>query len=136
LFHRAPEADVLPECRRSGVAFIPYFPLASGLLTGKYRKGQPLPEKSRGKDAWGPSVFTDPNLDIVESLIRFAASQGRSLLELAVSWLATQAAVASVIAGATTPEQAKMNAGAAGWRLSKADLAEIDTIVSRELSDH
>jgi aryl-alcohol dehydrogenase-like predicted oxidoreductase len=132
LFHRAPEADVLPECRRSGVAFIPYFPLASGLLTGKYRKGQPLPEKSRGKDAWGPGVFTDHNLNIVESLIRFASSQGRSLLELAVSWLATQAAVASVIAGATTPEQAKTNAGAAGWRLSKADLAEIDTIVSRE----
>jgi aryl-alcohol dehydrogenase-like predicted oxidoreductase len=132
LFHRAPEADVLPECRRSGVAFVPYFPLASGLLTGKYRKGQPLPEKSRGKDAWGPSVFTDHNLNIVESLIRFASSQGRSLLELAVSWLATQAAVVSVIAGATTPEQAKTNAGAAGWRLTKADLAEIDTIVSRE----
>jgi aryl-alcohol dehydrogenase-like predicted oxidoreductase len=132
LFHRAPEADVLPECRRSGVAFIPYFPLASGLLTGKYRKGQPLPEKSRGKDAWGPSVFTDRNMDVVESLIRFASSQGRSLLELAVSWLATQAAVASVIAGATTPEQAKTNAGAAGWRLTNADLAEIDTIVSRE----
>jgi aryl-alcohol dehydrogenase-like predicted oxidoreductase len=132
LFHRATEADVLPECRRSGVAFIPYFPLASGLLTGKYRKGQPLPEKSRGKDAWGPSVFTDHNLNIVESLIHFASSQGRSLLELAVSWLATQAAVASVIAGATTPEQAKTNAGAAGWRLTKADLAEIDTIVSRE----
>jgi aryl-alcohol dehydrogenase-like predicted oxidoreductase len=132
LFHRAPEADVLPECRRSGVAFIPYFPLASGLLTGKYRKGQPLPEKSRGKDAWGPSVFTDRNMDVVESLIRFASSQGRSLLELAVSWLATQASVASVIAGATTPEQAKTNAGAAGWRLTNADLAEIDTIVSRE----
>jgi aryl-alcohol dehydrogenase-like predicted oxidoreductase len=132
LFHRAPEADVLPECRRSGVAFIPYFPLASGLLTGKYRKGQPLPEKSRGKDAWGPGVFTDRNLDIVESLIRFASSHGRSLLELAVSWLATQAAVASVIAGATTPEQAKTNAAAAGWRLTKSELAEIDTIVSQE----
>src|SRR5882757_8796944 len=84
LFHRAPEADVLPECKRLGLAFIPYFPLANGLLTGKYRKGQPLPENSRGKDAWGPSVFTERNLDIVESLTAFAASRRHSLLELAV----------------------------------------------------
>jgi aryl-alcohol dehydrogenase-like predicted oxidoreductase len=129
LFHRAPESDVLPECRKSGIAFIPYFPLANGLLTGKYRKGQPLPENSRGKDAFGPSVFTDRNLDVVESLLRFAALHGRSLLELAVSWLAAQDPVASVIAGAKTPEQAKMNAGAAGWRLTKAELAEVDEIV-------
>lgn len=133
LFHRAPEADVLPECRRSGIAFIPYFPLANGLLTGKYRKGQPLPENSRGKDAWGPSVFTDRNLDIVESLIEFASSHGHSLLELAVSWLAAQDAVASVIAGAKTPEQAKMNASAAGWQLTKAELAEIDDIVLQKV---
>ncbi len=129
LFHRAPEADVLPECKRLGIAFIPYFPLANGLLTGKYRKGRPLPENSRGKDAWGPIVFTDRNLDIVESLIRFASGHGRSLLELAVSWLAVQDTVASVIAGAKTPEQAKTNAAAAGWRLTKAERAEIDEIV-------
>jgi aryl-alcohol dehydrogenase-like predicted oxidoreductase len=129
LFHRAPEADVLPECKRSGVAFIPYFPLANGLLTGKYRKGQPLPENSRGKDAFGPTVFTDRNLDIVESLLRFAALHGHSLLELGVSWLAAQDAVASVIAGARTPEQAKTNAVAAAWKLTKAELAEVDEIV-------
>jgi aryl-alcohol dehydrogenase-like predicted oxidoreductase len=129
LFHRAPEADVLPECKRSGIAFIPYFPLANGLLTGKYRKGKPLPENSRGKDAFGPSVFTDRNLDIVESLIDFASAHGRSLLELAVSWLAAQPAVASVIAGSKTPEQAKVNAAAAEWRLTQAELAEIDEIV-------
>jgi aryl-alcohol dehydrogenase-like predicted oxidoreductase len=129
LFHRAPEADVLPECRKSGIAFIPYFPLANGLLTGKYRKGQPLPENSRGKDAFGPTVFTDRNLEVVESLIRFSALHGHSLLELAVSWLAAQDAVASVIAGAKTPEQARMNAGAANWKLSKAELAEVDEIV-------
>jgi aryl-alcohol dehydrogenase-like predicted oxidoreductase len=129
LFHRAPEADVLPECKKSGIAFIPYFPLANGLLTGKYRKGQPLPENSRGKDAFGPTVFTDRNLDIVESLLRFAALHGHSLLELGISWLAAQEPVASVIAGARTPEQAKMNAGAAGWRLTKAELAEVDEIV-------
>jgi aryl-alcohol dehydrogenase-like predicted oxidoreductase len=129
LFHRAPEADVLPECKRSGIAFIPYFPLANGLLTGKYRKGQPLPENSRGKDAFGPTVFTDRNLDIVESLLRFSGLHGHSLLELAVSWLAAQETVASVIAGARTPEQAKMNAAAASWQLTKAELAEVDEIV-------
>ena len=129
LFHRAPEADVLPECKRLGISFIPYFPLANGLLTGKYRKGHPPPENSRGKDGFGPTVFTDRNLDIVESLIRFAAQHGHSLLELAVSWLAAQDTVASVIAGARTPEQAKMNAGAASWKLTKSELAEVDEIV-------
>jgi len=129
LVHRAPEADVIPECQRQGLAFIPYFPLANGLLTGKYRKGKPLPESSRGKDAWGPSVFTDQNLDIVESLIGFASSRGHSLLELAVSWLAAQPTVASVIAGAKTPEQAKANAASAGWHLTKEELAQVDAIV-------
>jgi aryl-alcohol dehydrogenase-like predicted oxidoreductase len=129
LFHRAPEADVLPECKKSGIAFIPYFPLANGLLTGKYRKGQPLPENSRGKDGFGPTVFTERNLDVVEALLRFAALHKHSLLELAISWLAAQDTVATVIAGAKTPDQAKMNAGAAGWRLTKAELAEVDEIV-------
>jgi aryl-alcohol dehydrogenase-like predicted oxidoreductase len=131
LFHRAPEADVLPECKNSGIAFIPYFPLANGLLTGKYRKGQPLPENSRGKDAWGPTVFTESNLDIVESLMEFALSHGRSLLELAISWLAAQPTVVSVIAGAKTAEQVETNAASACWRLTQAELAEINNIVSR-----
>jgi aryl-alcohol dehydrogenase-like predicted oxidoreductase len=131
LFHRAPEVDVLPECKNSGIAFIPYFPLANGLLTGKYRKGQPLPENSRGKDAWGPTVFTDGNLDIVESLLEFALSHGRSLLELAISWLAAQPTVVSVIAGAKTPKQVETNAASAGWPLTQAELAEINNIVSR-----
>jgi aryl-alcohol dehydrogenase-like predicted oxidoreductase len=129
LVHRAPESDVIPECKRENLAFIPYFPLANGLLTGKYRKGKPLPESSRGKDAWGPSVFTDQNLDIVESLIGFASSRGHSLLELAVSWLAAQPTVASVIAGAKTPEQAKANGVSAGWHLTKEELAQVDAIV-------
>jgi len=129
LLNRAAEAEVLPECKREGLAFIPYFPLANGLLTGKYRKGQPSPEHSRGKDAWGPSVFTDSNLDLVESLSSFASSRGHSLLELAVSWLAAQECVVSVIAGAKTPEQAKANAAAANWNLSQEELAKIDEIV-------
>lgn len=129
LLNRAAEAEVLPECKREGIAFIPYFPLANGLLTGKYRKGQPVPEHSRGKDGWGPKVFTDSNLELVESLYSFASSRGHSLLELAVSWLAAQDGVASVIAGAKTPEQVKANAVAASWALSNEELAQIDAIV-------
>jgi aryl-alcohol dehydrogenase-like predicted oxidoreductase len=129
LFHREPESGVLHASKKAGIAFIPYFPLANGLLTGKYRQGQPLPEHSRGKDAWGPSMFTDNNLEIVESLIDFASAHGHSLLELGISWLAAQDPVVSVIAGARTPEQARLNARAAGWHLTKAELAEIDNIV-------
>lgn len=129
LLNRTAEAEVLPECKRQGIAFIPYFPLANGLLTGKYRKGQSSPENSRGKDGWGPSVFTDSNLDLVESLHSFASSHGHSLLELAISWLATQDCVPSVIAGAKTPQQAIANAAAANWKLSKEELAQIDEIV-------
>jgi aryl-alcohol dehydrogenase-like predicted oxidoreductase len=129
LIHREPEAELLPECRRTGTTFTPYFPLENGLLTGKYRKGQPLPEHSRAKDAWGPTVFTDKNLDLVESLIRLASSKGHTLLELAVSWLASQEGIVSVIAGAKSPEQVRANAAAGGWKMTRADLAEIDAIV-------
>jgi aryl-alcohol dehydrogenase-like predicted oxidoreductase len=129
MVHREPEAEVIPECVRSGIAFLPYFPLANGLLTGKYRRGQPHPEGSRAHDGWGPKVFTDENLARVESLAGFAAAHGHTMLELAVSWLAAQPAVASVIAGAKTPEQVRANASAAGWRLAPAELAAIDAIL-------
>src|SRR5262245_40664236 len=76
LMKREPEADILPECGRTGVAFLPYFPLANGLLTGKYRKGQPFPKSSRAKDSFGPKVFTDENLERTERLITFAESRG------------------------------------------------------------
>ena len=131
LMHREPEAGVIPECVREGIAFIPYFPLANGLLTGKYRRGQPHPEGSRAQAGFGPKVFTDRNLALVESLARFAESRGHAMLELAVSWLAVQPAVASVIAGAKTPEQVKANASAASWRLSEADLEGIEAILSQ-----
>ena len=122
LVHREPETDVLPECVRAGVAFIPYFPLANGLLTGKYRRGQPVPEGSRAQAGFGPKVFTDANLALVESLSELASARGHTMLELAVSWLAAQPAVASVIAGAKTPEQVKANASAGVWRLTAEDL--------------
>src|SRR5436190_98445 len=118
LLHREPEKDVLPECARLGLAFLPYFPLASGLLTGKYAKGVAPPKGTRMQMAWAASGLTDKNLAIVETLRAIAARSGRSMLELAFSWLLRNETVASVIAGATKPEQVRANAGAAGWQLS------------------
>jgi aryl-alcohol dehydrogenase-like predicted oxidoreductase len=132
LLQREPEREVLAECERLGLAFLPYFPLASGLLTGKYRRGRPPPRGSR-IEAGGRfgDLLAEPNLEVVEKLIAFAEARGRTLLELAISWLLSRPQVASVIAGATSPEQVATNAKAAGWRLTPAELAEIDTIVPR-----
>jgi aryl-alcohol dehydrogenase-like predicted oxidoreductase len=130
MLHREPEADVLPECERSGIAFLPFFPLANGLLTGKYRLGAKLPSGSRGDAGWGPKVFTDENLALVEKLIAFASARGRTILELAFSWLLAKPAVASVIAGATSPEQVKANASATGWTLTDAELAQVNSILT------
>ena len=124
---------MLPECARTGVGFLPYFPLANGLLTGKYRKGEPFPDSSRAKDAFGPKVFTAANLERAEALTAFARSRRRSLLELAFSWLAARPQVSSVIAGAKTPEQVRANSAAASWKLTAADLAELDKNHHREI---
>ena len=130
LFHREPETNgVLPECERRRLAFLPYFPLASGLLTAKYREGKKLPEGSRAADGWGPKVFTEQNLAIVELLIEFAESEGHTILELALSWLLSHKPVASVVAGASKPEQVRANAKAADWQLAADDLAQIDAIM-------
>jgi aryl-alcohol dehydrogenase-like predicted oxidoreductase len=133
LINRQPESGVLAECERSGVAFIPYFPLANGLLTGKYRKGQPVPEGTRLASGPPSRLVTDENLDLVERLVAFSESRGHTLLELAFSWLLSRPTVASVIAGATRPEQVHANAAAANWTLSDADLRELDTILPRPL---
>ncbi len=130
MLSRGPEPEVLPQCQRSAIAFIPYFPLANGMLTGKYRKGQPLPAGTRGADGWGPKVFTPENLDRVETLIQFAESQGHTLLELAMSWLAAQPAVASIIAGAKSVEQVRQNAAAAGWRLTPEQRHKLHQILN------
>ena len=130
LLKREPAAEVLPECARTGVGFLPYFPLANGLLTGKYRKGKPFPESSRGKDKFGPRIFTPENLDRVEALIAFAESRSHSLLELAFSWLAARPEVCSIIAGAKTPDQVRANSVAASWKLTPEDLAQLDRILA------
>ena len=129
MLHRDPENGVLQECERRGIAFIPYFPLANGLLTGKYRRGQAPPRDSRATAGFGPKVFTEENLELVERLIDFAASRGHSLLELAFGWLLARRPVASVIAGARTPEQVRANAEAVSWTVSPEDMAEIDRLL-------
>ena len=130
LLHRETEQDVLPECKRLGIAFVPYFPLANGLLTGKYRRGQAAPAGSRLDSSRGERLLTEENLAVVERLIEFSASRGHTILELAFSWLLRLPTVASVIAGATSPEQARSNAAAAGWDLTHAELAEVDALMT------
>ncbi len=131
LLHRDPEAEILPLCKSLGMAFIPYFPLASGMLTGKYRKGQPPPPGSRLAEGRHADLFNAHNLEIVERLMAFSEERGHTILELAFSWLLHRPAVASVIAGATKPEQAKANAAAAEWALSDAELAAIDELIAK-----
>lgn len=130
LLHREPEDAVLAECERQGLGFLPFFPLKSGLLTGKYRKGAPIPEGTRvAKFERYRQLLTDENLDKVEALIDFAESRGHTLLELAFSWLLAHGVVSSVIAGATSAPQVRANAGAAAWKLSSGDLEEIDLLL-------
>jgi aryl-alcohol dehydrogenase-like predicted oxidoreductase len=129
LMHREPESEVLPEARKLGIAFIPYFPLHNGLLTGKYHTSHALPEGSRGKDSFGPKIFTRENIALAEALEKLAVSRGHTLLQLGMSWLAAQPGVASVIAGAKTTEQVKANAAAAGWGLTPEDLEEVDRVL-------
>ncbi len=130
LVHREPEHEVLAECERQGLAFLPYFPLASGVLTGKYRRAAPDPANTRltGTPSSGGRFLNERSRATAEALAAFAAARGHSLLELAFSWLLRRRPVASVIAGAMTPEQVRANAGAAGWRLTADELAEIDRL--------
>src|ERR1041385_7548527 len=123
LLERDAEAGVLPRCAELGVGFIPYFPLASGLLTGKYRRGEAPPSGSRLEDRG--EALSNEAFDELDRLEAFAEARGRSILEVAIAGLASQPAVASVIAGATRPEQVTQNAGAGDWELSENELAEL-----------
>lgn len=130
LLHREPEREVLPECERQGLAFLPFFPLASGILTGKYRRGAPAPTGTRlsANSGLADLFLNDRNLATAEALAAFAERRGHSLLELAFSWLLRHRVVPSVIAGAMSPEQVRANVAAAGWRLSAEELAEVDRL--------
>jgi aryl-alcohol dehydrogenase-like predicted oxidoreductase len=125
------EADLVPALEHYGVGLLPFFPLASGLLTGKYRRGEAAPEGSR-LQAWGrESALTDDVFDVVEKLEAFAAERDITLLDVAIGGLAGQPAVASVIAGATSPEQVKKNVAAGNWSPSAADIAALDELTTR-----
>ena len=130
LLVREIERELIPAARARGMGVLPYFPLASGLLTGKYRRGAPPPPGTRMAKLprHADDFMTERNWRIVGALEEFAARRGRSMLELAFSWLLRDGVVASVIAGATSPAQVEQNIRAAGWVLTAEDLAEIDRI--------
>lgn len=123
---RAIEGDLLPVCRANGVRILPYYPIARGLLTGKYHRGKAAPKGSRLEGALSGADFAT-----LEALEAFASARGHTLLDLAMSWLGSMPETASVIAGATRPEQLAQNAAAASWRMTAEERSEIDRIVSR-----
>jgi len=124
------EDDLVPALEQYGIGLLPFFPLASGLLTGKYRRGQAPPNGSRIQ-AWGrESLLTDATFDVVEGLEAFAASRSVGLLDVAIGGLAAQPAVASVIAGATSAAQVVANVAAGNWQPSLQDLAELDELTA------
>lgn len=130
LLHREPEGVVLGTCQELEIAFLPYFPLASGLLTGKYRQAREAPAGTRIADMeYFKRSATPEKLERVEALARFTQSRGRRLVDLTISWLLVHPVVASVIAGATSAEQVKRNVQGASWSLSPDDLAEVDAMV-------
>jgi aryl-alcohol dehydrogenase-like predicted oxidoreductase len=125
------ERDLVPALDEYGIGLLPYYPLANGLLSGKYRRGEAAPAGSRIQ-AWGrESELTDDTFDVLEALESFAASRGVGLLDVAIGGLAAQPAVASVIAGATSAQQVETNVAAAGWRLAAEDMDEIDRLTAK-----
>jgi aryl-alcohol dehydrogenase-like predicted oxidoreductase len=130
LLNRGDEREVIPECRRLGLAYLPFFPLASGMLTGKYTKGE-APASGTRMQRWGTrasGLLSDQNFEVVDALSAWAASHDHSLLELAFAWLIEKPVIPSVIAGATKADQVRANAAAADWRLSAEEAAEVDAL--------
>jgi aryl-alcohol dehydrogenase-like predicted oxidoreductase len=130
LLDRRVERELVPACREFGVGILPYFPLASGFLTGKYRRGTEPPKGTRLAlmQRMAQTTLTDENFSIIERLEKFAHDRGHTLLELAVGWLASQPQVSSVISGATSPEQVTDNVKAGNWKLSAEELAEVNKL--------
>ena len=133
LMDRRVEREVVPSCQQYGLGILPYFPLASGLLTGKYGRGAEPPQGTR-LAMWGDrarAALSDQNFDVLDKLENFARQNGHTILELAFSWLASMPHISSVIAGATSPEQVKQNAAAASWRLDDGQMAEVAELSKR-----
>ena len=133
LLDRRIERELVPACDRFGLGVLPYFPLASGFLTGKYRQGEPPPEGTRLAN-FGPradTIMSDENFATLGKLQAFAEARGHAMVDLAIGWLASLPHVGSVISGATRPEQVEQNVKATEWKLSAEELAEVDTITRR-----
>jgi len=130
LLNRKIEREVVPACERFGLGILPYFPLASGLLTGKYKRDQEAPEESRLAKwgDWGKQQLLNADFDMLEKLSSFAEERDHTLLDLAMSWLVCLPYISSVIAGATTTDQIAANSKAGEWKLSAEEMAEVATI--------
>ncbi len=134
LLDRRIERELVPAAKRYGLGVLPYFPLANGFLTGKYRPGQPPPEGTRLAAMQGRGaerVLSDENFAVLEKLETIASASSHAMIDLAIGWLASQPHVSSVIAGATKPEQVEQNVKAAEWRLSPEEMAEVDKVTRR-----
>ena len=133
LLDRRIERELVPACREFGVGILPYFPLASGFLTGKYKRGAEPPKGTRlaMMQRMAKQALTDENFATLEALEKFSSSREHTILELAVGWLASQLQVSSVISGATSPEQVTQNVKAGNWKLSAEELAEVDKLTRR-----
>ena len=129
LLVRDPEPEVLPTCERLGLGFVPFFPLASGLLTGKYRRGEGAPAGTRLADR--PQVGTDQQFDVVEALERYAGAREVSVTDVAIGALLARRPVSTVIAGATKPEQVRANAAAARWTPTEHDMSELEELLNQ-----
>jgi aryl-alcohol dehydrogenase-like predicted oxidoreductase len=130
MLERGIEAELLPACQYLNIGVLPYFPLAGGFLTGKYRAGEPAPPGSRGESSsYVQGYQTSENYARLEKLENFTKERGRTLNDLAHAWLLAQPQVNSVISGATKPEQVRSNAAASGWRLSKEELGTINAVL-------
>lgn len=129
LLNRRVERELIVACERYNVGVLPFFPLASGLLTGKYRRGESAPQGTRlAEGPMGERWLQDRYFDTIERLEEYALQRGHTLLDLAIGWLASHPVVPSVIAGATRPEQIEANVAAASWRLTPEEMAEVDRI--------
>ena len=132
LLERKVEHEVLPSCEHFGLGFLPFFPQGSGLLSGKYRRGEAPPEGTR-LAAWGSrgaAALSDRNFDKVEKLEAWANARGHTILDLAFAWLLGHPVVSSVIAGATSPEQVQANAATAAWALTPEEVADVSDLVA------
>jgi aryl-alcohol dehydrogenase-like predicted oxidoreductase len=136
LLERDIRRDFIPACERLGLGILPFYPLASGLLTGKYRRNEPTPQGTRLTSGihFYAGVLESANYDLIEALTEFAAERGHSLLELAIGWLASQHAIGSVMTGATRVDQIEQNAKSSDWRLTPEDMTQLDQLLEAQAS--